>query len=80
MAKQEILGILNLIKVVKFSDEQAGLKTMRSSYLGRQNSWVPTGRCETEIPIKEGLASPSIEPTQFSLTLVWASIVDKVQA
>ena len=26
---------------VKFSDEQAELKTMRSSYEGRQNSWFP---------------------------------------
>ena len=26
---------------VKFSDEKAGSKAMRSSYLGRQNSWVP---------------------------------------
>ena len=43
LAKQEMLVILNLIKVVfekymwTFSDEQAGLKTIRSSYLGRQN-------------------------------------------
>ena len=26
---------------VKFSDEQAGSKAMRSSYLNKQNSWVP---------------------------------------
>ena len=25
---------------VKFSDEQTGSKAMRSSYLGRQNTWV----------------------------------------
>ena len=30
---------------VKFSDEQAGLKSMRSFYLGRQNSWVPIEKC-----------------------------------
>ena len=38
MAKQELLGILNLVKImlVKFSDEQADSKAMRSSYLGRQ--------------------------------------------
>ena len=52
---------------VKFSDEQAGLKAMRSSYLGRQNSWVPIEKCEAEIPIKKGLASPSIKRTQFPL-------------
>ena len=26
---------------VKLSDEQVGSKSMRLSYLGRQNSWVP---------------------------------------
>ena len=26
---------------VKFSDEHAGSKALRSSYLGRQNSWAP---------------------------------------
>ena len=36
----------------KFSDEQTGLKAMRSSYLGRQNSWVPNEKCEAEIAIK----------------------------
>ena len=42
MGKQEMLNILNLFKVVfiKFSDEQAGVKATRSSYLGRQNFWV----------------------------------------
>ena len=45
---------------VKFSDEQTGLRAMRSSYVGRQNSWVAIEKCETEIPIKKGLASPSI--------------------
>ena len=48
---------------VKFPDEQAGLKTMRSCYLGRQNSWVPFEKCEAEIPIKKGSASPSIKRT-----------------
>ena len=42
---------------------------MRSSYLGRQSSWVPIKKCETEIPIKKGLTSPSIKQTQFPLTL-----------
>ena len=32
----------SVLKVcAKFSDEQAGLKAMRSSYLNRQKSWVP---------------------------------------
>ena len=34
---------------IKFSDEQAGSETMRSSYFGRKNSWVPIEKCETEI-------------------------------
>ena len=53
---------------------------MRSSYLGRHNSWVAIEKCETEIPIKKGSASPSIKQTQFPSTLAWASTVHKVQA
>ena len=64
---------------VKFSDEQASLKTMRLYYLGKQNSWVPIEKWETEIPIKKGSAPPSIKRTQFLLTLAWASTVHKFQ-
>ena len=32
---------------------------MRSSYLGRQNSWVPIEKCETEISIKDQHCHPS---------------------
>ena len=63
---------------ITFSDEQAGSKAMRSSYLGRQNSWVPIEKCETEISIKKGSTSPYIKRTQFMLTLAWASTVHKV--
>ena len=51
---------------------------MRSSYLGRQKSWVPIEKCETEISVKKGSASPSINRTQFPLTLAWASTVHEV--
>ena len=47
---------------VKFCDEQAGLKAMRS-YLDRKNPWVPIEKCEAEILIKKGSASPSIKYT-----------------
>ena len=53
---------------VKFSDEQAGLKAMTSSYLGRKHSLFPIEKCKTEIPIKKELPSPSIKPTQFPLS------------
>ena len=39
MAKQELLDILNFLKVVfvKFSDEQASSNSMKLTYLGRQS-------------------------------------------
>ena len=52
---------------------------MKSFYLGRQNSWLAIEKCETEIPIKKGLASPIIKQTQFFLTLTCASTVHKVK-
>ena len=64
---------------VKFSNEQAGLKAMRSSYLGRQNSSVPIQKREAEIPIKKESASPPIKHSQFLLILAWVFTVYKVQ-
>ena len=76
MAKQEILVILNLHKIaiarndyVNFSNEQTALKAMRSSYLRRQNFWIPIKKCEIEISIKKGSVSPSIKRIQFPLKL-----------
>ena len=62
---------------VKFSDKQAGVKVMRSSYLGREYYWMPIEKCEAEIPIKKGLTSPSSKCTQFPLILVWGSTFHK---
>ena len=64
---------------VKFSDEQAGSKAMTSSYLGRQNCWVPIEKSETVTSLKKGSALPSIMRTQLLLTLTWAFTVHKVQ-
>ena len=64
---------------VKFSDGQASLKAMKSSYLGRKSFWVPVRKCELDIPIKKGSAYTSINSTQFSLILTWGSTVHQVQ-
>ena len=81
MTKQEILGMLNLLKLVfvKFSHEQAVLKAMRSSYLGWQSSWVPIENCETEILVKKGSALPSIKYTHLPLAFVWVSVIQNSQ-
>ena len=41
---------------VKFSDEPAGIKAIRSSHLGRKSCWVSIEKCETGILIKKGSA------------------------
>ena len=63
----------------KFSDEQAGLKAMKSSYLGRKSFWVPIEKCEAEIPIKKGSASRPIKRIQLPLILARACTIHKVQ-
>ena len=64
---------------INISDEQAGSKAIRSSDLGRKNSWVFIEKCKTAVSIKKGSASPSIKRTQFPLTLALTSTVIKVQ-
>ena len=53
---------------------------MRSSCLGRQNSWVSVEKCEAETSIKKRSELPSIKRTQFDLTLASASAIHKVQS
>ena len=61
---------------VKFSNEQ----TRSNFYLGRQDSWVPIEKCETEIAMKKGSAFSSIQITKFTLRLSCTSTVHKVQS
>ena len=67
MAKQESIRHIEFARgsarkvFIKFSDEQAGSKAMRSAYIGKQNCWVPTEKCKTEISIKKRSASPSFK-------------------
>ena len=64
---------------VKSTDEQTDSKAMRSSYLGRENSWVLIEKCETPISKKKESVLSSNKHTQFQLTLTWVSTVHKVQ-
>ena len=63
---------------VKFFDQQADSKAMRSSYFGRKKFQFSIEKCEAEISIKKGSASPFIKRTQFPLAR--ASNVHKVQS
>ena len=57
-SKTHLLGLQSCHLYIKFSEEKSGSNAMKSPYLGRHNSWVPIEKCETEISIKKGSASP----------------------
>ena len=65
---------------VMFSDPQAGLKAMTASHFSRQHSWMEIEKNETEISIKIGLTSKSIERAQFPLAPARASTVQRSKA
>ena len=71
----------NTVKViyVKFDDQNAGLATMQSDIIGRQQHLVPIQKCEVSFPIKKNKPNPSIKRTQFPLVLSWECTVHKVQ-
>ena len=60
---------------VKSTDEQTDSKAMRSSYLGRENSWVLIEKCETAISKKKGSPLSSNKHTQFPSTLAWVYLL-----
>ena len=82
-----INGQTRIIRYIEFGQDSASkvfwwtswLKSNEIILFRQTNSWVPIEKCETEILIKKGSASPSIKRTQFLLTLVWTSAVLKVQ-
>ena len=74
-----VQGSAHKVYVEFLMNKLAGLKAMRSSYLARQNPWVPIEKCETVISVSKGSASPFIRHTQFPLTLAWTCTVHKVQ-
>ena len=61
-------GSVGKIKV-KFSDKQAGLKAMKSSYLDRQNSKVPTEKCETENSKKKRITISIHQANSISINI-----------
>ena len=71
-------GIVRKVSV-KFYDEKASLKAIKSSYLGRKKILCSYLKCKAEIPIKKGSASQSIKRTQFPLILTWTYTVHKFQ-
>ena len=66
--------------LIKLSNRQPGLKEMNSSHFNRHHAWVGIEKSETKTPIKKASTYPSIETTQFPLTLLaWTSTGHKVQ-
>ena len=80
----EVVGfeIMNSIlkKVyLKFQDTLVERNRILSDHFAQQSCFVPSQKCDADIPICKGSISPSIKRTQFPIMLPWACTIHKVQ-
>ena len=54
---------------VKFNDQNAGLLTMWSNIIARQNHWLPIKKCEVSFPVKKSAAFNKKESIYISFVL-----------
>ena len=54
---------------VKFNDQNAGLLTMWSNIIARQNHWLPIKKCEVSFPVKKAAAFNKKESLYISFVL-----------
>ena len=64
---------------VKFNDTNAGRQEMRSDLTAQQHNWVPIRKHQALFGLRKNKPQPSVQKTQFPLTLSWEYTVHKVK-
>ena len=64
---------------VKFNDNNAGRQEMQSDLTAQQHNWVTIRKHQALFRLRKSKQQPSVQKTQFPLTLSWEYIVDKVK-